>query len=101
MSLVFANRRSLGAYPERVFVPAGICMGILFAVLAPVQPVVSFDDQIHYDHAIGLSYLSSAEYTKADAEMLVYPEITGDPFKHLRFSEDEYGSLLNELNSLG
>ena len=99
--LVFANRRSLGAYPERVFVPAGICMGILFAVLAPVQPVVSFDDQIHYDHAIGLSYLSSAEYTKADAEMLVYPEITGDPFKHLRFSEDEYGSLLNELNSLG
>ena len=33
--------------------------------------------------------------------MLVYPEITGDPFKHLRFSEDEYGSLLNELNSLG
>lgn len=99
--LVFANRKNLGLYPERVFVPVGICLGIFFAVLAPVQPVVSFDDQIHYDHAIGLSFLSSAEYTKADVEMLAYPEIEGSPYQHLRFSENEYGVLLNELNALG
>lgn len=99
--LVFANRENFGSYPERVFVPVGICAGVFFAVLAPVQPVVSFDDQIHYDHAVGLSFLSSAEYTKADVEMLAYPEIEGDPFKHLQFSESEYGALLNDLNALG
>lgn len=97
--IVFTNRKSLASDPERVFVPLGIVMGVLIAVLTPVQTSVSADDHIHYDHTLALSYLSSPEYTEADALLLDPPYIEGGDYGYWRFSEQEYNSVLGDLNA--
>lgn len=99
--IVFANRRSIASDPEKVFVPVGVVLGILIAVLTPVQTSVSADDHIHYDNALALSYLSSAQYTGADAMLLDPPYIEGGDYDHWSFSEQEYRSVLDDLNAQG
>lgn len=99
--LVYANRKYVATSPERVFVPVGITLGVLIAVLTPVQTSVSADDHIHYDHTLALSYLSSPEYTESDMKLLNPPHIEGGNYSHWSFSEQEYLSVLGDLNADG
>lgn len=98
--LVYANRRHLSLRPECVFVPVGIVMGIAIALLTPVQTSVSFDDHIHYDHALALSYLSSPEYTVADMTLLSPPYVEGTETGYWSFSEEDYRAIVDGLNSM-
>lgn len=97
--LVYANRAKLALNPECVFVPIGIVMGILIAILTPVQTSVSFDDQIHYNYTLALSYLSSPEYTESDMILLSPPFVDPTDSDYWTFSEDEYREIINDFDS--
>lgn len=99
--IVFANRKSMASSPERAFVPLGIVMGVLIAVISPVQMIVSWDDLTHYERTVALSYLSSPEYTEADAILFNPPQIGQGDSIHWSFSEQEYRSVLDDLNAHG
>lgn len=70
---VVSLRGYLADKPQKIYLPVGMAFSLVFCFLAPVDTCVSWDDQIHYDRAIAVSYLISPEYTEADRVML-YPE---------------------------
>ena len=99
--LIIATRKTLARYPENTFVPVGLVLGVLIALLTPVQSSVAFDDHIHYDRSVALSYLSSPEYTAADMELLSPPYIGSTEEGYWGFSQTEYFELLSDLNESG
>ena len=67
---VVSLRSYLSDKPENIYLPVGIAFALVFCLLVPVDTSVSWDDQIHYDRAVAISYLFSPEYTEADRVML-------------------------------
>ncbi len=51
---------------EWFFLLAALLFGSFLCFNAPVSSVVSWDDQIHYDQSVSISYLGRADYTTAD-----------------------------------
>lgn len=68
-----------------------LCGSFLVFALPPVT-AISWDDEIHYDRALGLSYLGHAEYSEADRLLVNKPWASID----LDFEEvAEYANVVN------
>ncbi len=101
VAIVVLQRNAIGEEPEKVFVPIAIVLAIVVSALMPVATGVSWDDQIHYDRTLAVSYLISPEYTEADAKMLTPPyEEYGDGAVLFRQTEEDYSAYLGELQTL-
>ena len=85
-------RDDLAESPESVYLPVGIAFSVIFCFMAPIDTGVSWDDQVHYDRAVAVSYLLSPEYTEADEAML-YPEGVTE----FGFLTDGYSAYLHSL----
>lgn len=60
----------MGEHPERVFIILGLCVGMLFVILEPPSMLLSWDDEIHYKHALFISYGNEPYYTSAETAMI-------------------------------
>lgn len=52
--------------PERVFATIALAAGVVIIIAFPVGNLFSWDDQIHYQNALSVSFLSDVEETSSD-----------------------------------
>lgn len=70
--VVFALRDS-AARPEIMFLALCLFSGSVLVFCLPPVTAISWDDEIHYDRALGLSYLGHAEISDADRLLVHKP----------------------------
>lgn len=63
---------------ELLFVSTCLLLGSFLVFTAPPITAISWDDQIHYDRALGLSYLGHSEYSEADQMLATVPWAAND-----------------------
>jgi len=64
--------------PERVFATIALAAGVVIIIAFPVGNVLSWDDQIHYQNALSVSFLSDVEETASDRmQILLYNKEDG------------------------
>ena len=73
-------RRTLGRKPEVLFVIVCLCAGSLMVFLYPETPLVSWDDEYHYDQALTWSYLGEERLTVQDAMNIIQDVDVNDSF---------------------
>lgn len=76
---------------EYWFLIIALSTGSFISVALPAISRISWDDQIHYDRSLGLSYLTESQYGEAEILLVNYPE---DLFRNPGESVD----LLSELH---
>ena len=59
-------RRSRVLCPERVFATIALAAGMAIIAAFPIGNAISWDDSIHYQNALSVSYLSDVEETTSD-----------------------------------
>lgn len=75
VALIFSLRDRICKHPEYPFFIIVILCGSFLSIALPPVTSISFDDQIHYDGSLGLSYLSQSEISKADVSYTQVPWI--------------------------
>lgn len=58
---------------ELFFLSSCLLLGSFLVFIAPPVTAISWDDEIHYDRALGLSYLGHSEYSYADQLLVTKP----------------------------
>ena len=66
-------RHTLAAHPENAFLVLALCLGSFLCIALPPITGISYDDQIHYDRSLGLSFLGSSEYSMGDINLTAVP----------------------------
>lgn len=81
--------------PERVFATIALAAGAVIIIAFPVGNVLSYDDQIHYQNALSVSFLSDVEESASDRmQILAYDKEDG-------FSQDaSFGRGDTSVNNL-
>lgn len=66
--IVFAfwNKENAGQHPERLFLAIALPCGIFIALAIPPQTGNSWDDQIHYERSVALSYVVDPAHSLAE-----------------------------------
>ena len=73
-------RRTLGRKPEALFLVISLCAGSLMVFLFPETPLVSWDDEYHYDQALTWSYLGEERLTVQDSMNIIADVEVDDNF---------------------
>ncbi|MBQ9195838.1 MAG: DUF2142 domain-containing protein [Clostridia bacterium] len=68
---LIAWRKQLGAKPEKGFFIIALCIGLLFAVLEPIATSLSWDDEIHFNRIIKLTYGENVAFSEAEKYLSV------------------------------
>ena len=71
---VVVLRGSLLRHIEILFLVTAITFGSFLCYSLPSITRVSWDDQIHFDRSLGLSYLTRSEYNQAEIDLVNIPE---------------------------
>lgn len=94
-SLIYLMRSTLSLHPEHAFLVLALCLGSFLSISMPPVTAISFDDQIHFDRSLGLSFLGHSEYSEADVELASVPWIHQNVIDF-----DQLGSTIDKLESL-
>lgn len=78
--------------PQRAFVWIALAAGLAFILPFPVTNYLSWDDEIHYDNALQLSYVFDTEETASDT-MIIERYAIEDGFTH----DATFGRFNNDI----
>lgn len=85
----------------RIFLCASLTLGSFLAFALPAVTAISLDDQIHFDRALGLSYLGHSEITEAEIQLISVPWVHDSVLNFneinaaLRSLNDSYSQAVN------
>ncbi|MDD6435218.1 MAG: DUF2142 domain-containing protein [Clostridiales bacterium] len=85
-AILFYGKKAL-AHASSLFFIVSMCIGLSFIAITPNVTLTSWDDEIHYRHALQVSYCGEYYYTEADAAQID---------RTINYSTDLENSLLTE-----
>ena len=77
VAMLLVGRR-LGPHPEYGFLIISLCFGLMFAVMEPAKTLLTWDDEIHYGHAVALSY-GDTSFCSEPERILITRSIVAEP----------------------
>lgn len=74
--LLVVLRRTLREHVEYAVLVVILSMGTFLCFAMPPVTAISWDDQIHFDNALGLSYVTSPHVSEPEQELVAVPWVT-------------------------
>ena len=85
-AILFYGKKAL-THASSLFFIVSMCIGLSFIAITPNVTLTSWDDEIHYNNALQVSYCGEYYYTEADISQMD---------RTINYSTDLYHSLLTE-----
>ena len=97
IAFVFLAIKFLGRKVEFLFLALAITLGSYLSFALPPVTNLALDDQIHYERALGLSFLGHGEVGALEGELVDVPWGRGGGLNHERI--DEFCKRMEEVGS--
>ena len=90
------------AKPEYIFLALALAIGGSIALIPPAQTGLSWDDQIHYSRALGVSYLEDPAFSEGQNALINVAYFPGEflPDRSVE-TVNRYHGYIKELDSRG
>ena len=75
-----------------------LIVGTILAVVAPPNVGVSWDDEIHYQHALSLSHIFDGQMSMADVSIQNdYQNVALNKYNYTQAEQSRYNAIMNDL----